>query len=256
MGPDASDLLRSVCRCPVVEELVADPDARHPCRSVVDAQAPTALPWRQVPEPWSGDLERARVLAVVSHPVLHDRDLRPVWRSTWEHTERFFERRLAGDGPQPRLSAGTVGRRLRVDDPGGLPSDPELLVAVERTTELLGRLPAPGELAVTHVVRCPTTGDAGVARALKQCPDRWLRSVVAASPAPVLLAVGVNADKGLSRVLGLFPGGTARVTEVSVDGAARMVVVVPHPKAAGGARPLDELLGDQVLVVRDRLAAS
>lgn len=240
----------------MVTELLASPEAKHPCRGVVDAQG-EATDWRQVPEPWSGSLERARVLAVVSHPVLHDRDLRPVWRSTWDHTERFFERRLVGDGPKPRVSPGAVGRRLRVDDPGGLPTDPELVAAVERTTELLGRVPSLlEELAVTHVVRCPTTGDLGVNRAVKACPDRWLRAVVNACPAPVLLAIGATADKGLSRVLGLFPGGTARVTEVVVDGVQRMVVVVPHPQGPGGARPLEELLGDQLLAVRDLLGGA
>jgi hypothetical protein len=240
----------------VVTELLAAQAPKHPCAGVVGAQG-TATEWRQVPEPWSGSLERAKVLAVVSHPVLHERDLRPVWRSTWDHTERFFERRLVGDGPQPRVSPGAVGRRLRVDDPGGLPTDPELVAAVERTTELLGRVPSLlHELAVTHVVRCPTTGDLGVNRAMKSCPDRWLRQVVNACPAPVLLAVGANADKGLSRVLGLFPGGTARVTEVVVDGVRRMVVVVPHPQGPGGARPLEELLGDQLLAVRDLLGAA
>jgi uracil-DNA glycosylase len=107
---------------------------------------------------------------------------------------------------------------------------------------------------MTEVVHCGSPSEQGVRSALRTCATRYLRPVLAVSPARVVVVVGGVAKDAFTEHLGLATRGHL-FGPVDVAGKERILVLVPHPSSFGGNKPLSaHLSAEELARVREALA--
>jgi uracil-DNA glycosylase len=245
---------KQIARCPVMAECLSSQNSSSPCASVVLSQwqhLPNLDPadlklhwkdWHQLPEPWVGHLDQARILFVSSNPSISNevpRNFRtaspPAGRITarWKNDQiiRRFKRAFddhMDDGVRFRGKKGVVRYWASVK---------------QRAIELLPNSDLePGvDYALTEVVRCKTPSEWGVASAVQECAPRYLQTTLELSPAVVFVSLGAHARRALvrmfdvdaARIVGRALTGweEAGVTSINVAGTERLVAFLPHPNA-------------------------
>jgi len=249
-------LARDIVRCAELEAVL---DGRAgPCREVVGWQGLTPAARWYVPEPWAGHIGAAAILFVSSNPSAGPRGERfdPARHmSRRDSDEHLF---AAADGAFddlrfPGIAGGGFNR-----DRSGRRTGRE--VPFWRWTqgiarELLGREPTPGnDYALTEVVHCGSQSETGVAAALGTCTSRFLRRVLAASPAGVVVVVGATARGAFEGQLrAQFTGSVQHLSRSAwfwrrgeLLGRTRYVLTLPHPNARVPAHGVAGNLGPQL----------
>lgn len=61
-------LLDEIVNCPHAQQCLGDSAAENLCRTIVEYQNTLSLQKFQVPEPWSGEIEKAPILFLSSNP--------------------------------------------------------------------------------------------------------------------------------------------------------------------------------------------
>lgn len=107
-------------------------------------------------------------------------------------------------------------------------------------------------------MHCKSTKERGVADARSFCSDRYLTSVLALSPAQVVVFLGDHAERAAHYVLGLPPTLGWRpecehVAEAVIAGRNRVVAFLPHPNYRGRRTPMTCWLPGELEQVRARL---
>ena len=191
--PSPSSVALSVARCPEVD--VARRRQSHSCHKIVCLQSAAASDW-QVPEAWAGNISTGMIIFIASNPsiseaghsqsaalaeeyprgdwldediadfVLHRFDSVPPWATPDGH----FRRRDGRMSPQSvRFWAGVRNR----------------------ASEIYGRQANPAnDYVMTEVVHCKSRGSKGVNEAAANCVDTHLDSILALSPAPLVVILG------------------------------------------------------------------
>jgi hypothetical protein len=262
---DSTDeLLLEIARCPEAVRCLSG--AEHPCRQIVLSQS---LPEEAflVPEPWSGALETAPILFVSSNPsngAPPNPELPPVLppqprgldegsypRMHWPDADviELFNHRFSG-GRREWIKDGT--RELRADGSYGRPV--AFWGAVRaRAEELLQRKPIPGvDYALTEVVHCKSQREYGVKGALTTCADRYLKRVLAASGARVIVVLGETARSAVEKELGL-PRGVTVSDPLELGEQTRLVAFLPHPNAFKAKTFATVLANEELLLLQQAL---
>src|SRR3990170_1356654 len=93
----STQLLLEIARCPVLMGWLSQSDPGHSCHKVLASQGTRVQSRRQVPEPWNGRIETARVLFIGSNPSFKVKEQFPVLTSSDDEICRFFTARLDDD---------------------------------------------------------------------------------------------------------------------------------------------------------------
>ncbi len=227
MSMTAGGLLSHITRCPIAQRCLAG--ERLPCSAIVGSQSAAARSFH-VPEPWSGHLARAAVLFVSSNPSIDPAEAYPT--GSWDDERRadFFAGRF-----DPR-AVPWVDQRMRSLLATTPPTRREKgtrfwFAARARASELLELPAATGtDFALTEVVHCKSPGEADVAEAYETCAHTWLRPVLRAASAPVIVLFGAYAKRAFHDLLGIEPG-TPLTGPRDIEGVSRIVLQLPHPNA-------------------------
>lgn len=239
------DLLLEIIRCPLVDE--SRHVANHPCQAIVASQ-PEGKPF-QIPEPWSGHIDDAPLLFIGSNPSYWETEDYPTRTPDWseEHLDSFFTRRFEDgwvkDGVYGRFASGAYSNRAT-----------RYWASIrQRARELLQRDPRPGvDYCMTEVIHCKSRRQKGVGAAFDRCCAMYLRRILEASGAKVMVAMGYYAAKGVRTTLKLGED-RAVVGPVSVGSREVYIAFVPHP-AAWAAKRLDRCLAqDELALLRSVL---
>jgi uracil-DNA glycosylase len=236
-GTQRGALFAEIVRCDEMVRCLDGDAVASPCASVVWTQwvgcdaAERKREWRslhQLPEPWVGHIDRAKILFVSSNPSIggirspHTAAHRNGWavsdESMFDTFERAFETYIT-DGK--RLDGKVVRYWACIK---------------KRAEELIPqRRVKPGiDYAITEVVRCKSKSEQGVADAADACVERYLDRTLGVSSAVVIVGVGSHARHALRRHFGVR--GESSVATVVSDGRERKLVCLPHPNARGGAK--------------------
>jgi len=188
-------LARDITRCAELEAVL---DGRaSPCREVAGWQGLTRAARWYVPEIWAGHIGAAAILFVSSNPSAGPRGEQFDPARHMSRRDRDEDLFTAADGafddPRfPGIASGIYNRDRRGRRAGAAVPFWRWTRGIAR--ELLGREPAPGDdYALTEVVHCGSQRETGVAAALGTCASRYLRRVLAVSPAGVVVVVGATA---------------------------------------------------------------
>jgi hypothetical protein len=224
-------LLLEIARCPNVKRCLEDGNGKHPCAQVVAHQGTESLRDFQLPEPWSGQIESAPIMFLSSNPSI-GADLdesHPRWLWSGARITDYFTYRF-GDPDRPAMKPPIEKgiRSLHADGTYG-PKIHFWVCVKELARELLLREVEPGvDYALSEVVHCKSLSQAGVGNALNECTGRYLKRVVAASAAKVIVCLGASAARG---VRSTFPvPRNARVHgPLQLGGHERYFTFLGHP---------------------------
>ena len=235
----AVQLLERISHCPSVDD--ARGSTTHPCSRVVALQAVPPDEF-QVPEPWAGRIDVARLLFVSSNPSISGAEPYPRWSAPAAERSTFFMDRF---GPGPGQVRDGVYMPLRQ------PRDDGLTHSAKRGTFwnvcklnaawIYGRPVTAGiDYALTEVVHCKSHKEAGVTRARNHCADMWLNQVLEASPATVVVVLGDQAHRAFTHI-GVDPLEFWWPRETYIAGRSRLLLRAPHPTGRGLRRWRDHI---------------
>jgi hypothetical protein len=221
---DASQLLLEIARCHIAQQHCQNPKVCGPCSAIVSVQKTSRWENFQVPEPWSGDLVKARILFLSSNPSINMAEVYPNASSTDSELRDFFESRFAGhwirDGKYPRLKTEKYGSAVKYwSNIRG------------RASELMND-PKPGvDFALSEIVHCKSEREEGVDYALSHCTDRYLERLLSCTGARVIVLVGRKTLNRWNELQLELPKVLDREgTDLQwVAGRERFCVFLPHP---------------------------
>lgn len=230
-------LALQVARCPSVQPARSNPG--HPCHTIVSSQPSSDALW-QVPEPWAGNLERARIVFLSSNPSISEaavgsegqQEAYPVGDWPDDQTAEFVIQRFQGQWATPD------GRFRRRD--GGLSRPVAFWSRVRsRAGELLGRTADPAcDYVMTEVVHCKSRNELGVSGAVGHCSQLHMDAILRATTAPLVVVLGARARDQVTELWKLpdafgdrrsTGGEEQHVGLAIVGGSERLVVHLPHP---------------------------
>ena len=250
---DFRQLLEEIAHCPIAHAIRAgDCPVSAPCHKVVSAQTGVLF---QVPEPWSGQIDIARLLFISSNPSIDEQEDYP--NGSWEshRTGDFFQSRFipasgwVKDGLYPRQRDGSWSEnwvRFWASARG-------------RSREILQRKADPGiDFALTEIVHCKSRKEYGVEEARDECSDRYLERVIALAAAKVLIVYGKHAEGAIRR---RFRSAMIQqehgLSLVSIGGNPRMLAFLPHPNRPGPKKTLVANIGsDGLKLIRTHLMSN
>lgn len=204
---DMTDLLWEIFQCPNFDECLRKPRGFGGCTKIVWSQSnPLGSPllgryFR--PEPWSGDLEKCRILFLSSNPSISSKDQKeeyPTNSDSSEHVTAYFTKRF---DPEERWVSADFKYRL-ADSLEYSKKSVRYWVYTHRLAseilrgELAGSSAKPGEdYAISEVVHCKSQGQHGVIEALCECTHRYLKRILNHTRAEFIVAIGGMAEMGL-----------------------------------------------------------
>jgi hypothetical protein len=224
-------LLHEIVNCPHAKKCLVGNGTENPCHPIVNSQGHQPEQF-QVPEPWSGQIERAPILFLSSNPSIGDEEVYPTWAWSDSDVHDYFNHRFGG-GHQNWIIDGT--KSLKKD--GEYSHAVRFWAAVrQRAIELLpGKDVKPGiDYALTEIVHCKSKGEIGVKEAQSQCVETYLMRILELSAAKVIVVLGSNAKQAIQRQ---FPGQfpiceQILVSEaIEIGGHERIFAFLPHPNA-------------------------
>lgn len=225
------DVFIGIARCPIVKACFSGGGGG--CRAIVQHQierhGASSYAHFQVPEPWVGQIDVARILFVSSNPSIGKDDHAcgaesdaVIWNS---HHYAF-----GGSGHQAYIVDGVYttdknGQRIKAVRYWSW--------ARRRAFELIPNAVPGRDYAMTEVVHCKSTDEVGVANAAPICIERHFQDMMSVAAARVVIAVGAFAQRQL------FGGPVPEQrVEMSLGGRRRAVVGLAHPNAFGSGKTL------------------
>jgi len=221
----ARKLALSIAKCDQVTK--ACEDSSHNCHKIVRAQEYLGKEYRQSPEPWAGDLLRAKVLFVASNPSISEASLtgedyplvsfenadssHPEWtdeRITDFHSRRF-DQSLSRPFVNPKAQYLCKDGHYRGSDKSqpAKGSQTYWRNAFKETASILRRpIDLSSDVCLTEVVHCKTKSErnhdnkpVGLNEALPKCAGKFLEPILLlASPIVIVISGKVARSAVLS----------------------------------------------------------
>lgn len=237
------DLLLEIARCPIAASCLEVRSSQHGCAAIVHNQDVKSLDEFQLPEPWSGDIEKAPILFVGSNPSIAndppDRFPRGWWQD--EDIQKYFVNRFSGT--EKVWVDHRAFRRVTY-----------WAKIWARAKEILGDGCRPGiHFALTEVVHCKSQREAAVDGALPTCRDRYLRRVLEKSGAGVIAVLGKKSRTAVQDCLDI--PSWENPYRIELNGRLRYVVFLGHP-SSGEPQSFRRCVPDHVDFLRDWLSDS
>ena len=228
----------SIARCPNVDRCLGG-DTSHPCSRIVLSQHAAMIADFQLPEPWRGQIDKARIVFVGSNPSIGE-DRYALGSSPeqqiWESQHLAF-----GGGSRPYILDGIHKTK---SDGSADKAVPYWSAIRSRARELLPDA-VPGEdYAITEVVHCKSEHEIGVHEAVSTCYELHMGNIFAVSPAEVVVVLGKVTREVM---LGKGAGLPDAPVEMQLGGKNRHVFFLPHPNEHGSEKSLAAHYGVEAL---------
>jgi hypothetical protein len=222
------NLLSQITRCPNIKECLANPNFGHPCSTIVQIQPPPRENF-QVPEPWSGHLEKAPILFLSSNPSISESEEYPLGCWTEDRISDFFENRF-----ERWIKDGVHGSQKNAEEQPSYGKATHFWVEVrERAKELLEKNVSPGEdYALSELVHCKSRKEEGVKDAMGICTTLYFEPILKYSGAQIVVVFGAKARRVVKKQLKI-PDAVRLFGPGEVFGHKRLVVFMPHPSSFG-----------------------
>lgn len=232
-GETELDLKYEITHCPNIYAWFTDPRISNPCCCIIASQGlsreRTSFDRLQLPEPWQGHLDQARILFLSSNPSidLGLTDLKPNWSSIKEDFRNTYDNSFDQNG-------GNIidGRYYRTSG-GKCKVQPFWASVKKRAIELLQRDVEPGvDYALAEVVHCKSLKARGVREAAETCAHLYLKRVIAMSVARLIVVLGRKIPQVVKKELDIAadmsePWGLWGPAEIV--GRRRYIAFLGHP---------------------------
>jgi len=238
------NLLKKISRCRNIDICIDGNNKDHPCSNIILSQGVSKPADFYVPEPWSGRIETAPILFIGDSTTIDAEEEYPT--SAWPDylIKDFFNNRFGRgiknwvkDGLYPLCSDGTYKKQWN-----------RLWSAcANRTLVLLKAISInPGyDFAVSETSRCRSFKHLDRSKAVTECSSLYLKQLIDASGASVIVGMGNNARECICNVCNIK---TKELTygPIHMGGMGRYFAFLPHynsrgPRSFGETFNRDEL---------------
>lgn len=229
-------LLLKISRCCIASNIlkgIKELD-NHSCRNIVMSQCVDYDNF-QVPEPWSGHIEKAPILFIDINPSIskpkyeNDLDVEEYPTNSWSDEEivDFFENRFDGkwvlDG-RKNLRKNNEYRKKPVLYWSNI---------ITRTETLIERSPKYGlDYAFTHIVHCKSKEQGPAELAIHVCIEKFLDDILRVSGACVIILIGDLVKNTFTEKFDL--DSSKNVWFMELGGKQRYVMFLPRYRSAIG----------------------
>jgi hypothetical protein len=166
----------------------------------------------------------------------------PKWSWADDEISDYFDNRFGG-GRKAWIAKGA--KFLQLDGTHSARSISYWSEALSRAREILGREPVPGaDYALSEAVHCKLKRESGLKSAIAECAPRYLRRVLAAAAAKVVIVFGEHAARAVSKELGL-PVELIQ-GPMKIEGKRRFISFIGAP-GSNNVRKLSNCLSEQQL---------
>ncbi|MFA5880989.1 MAG: uracil-DNA glycosylase family protein [Eubacteriales bacterium] len=239
------NLLNQITKCPNVQSCFTSEVDDHPCEKIVLSQKVSKEEFH-VPEPWSGHLEKARILFLSSNPGVARQEKYPTSSWSADLVFDFFDNRF--DSPNGWVKDGLFPLMTS----GGYKANWVRFWAAirRRAVELLDRSDiSPGvDYAITEIVHCKSNNEIGVREALKECMNQYLDKVLDLSGAKVVVCLGNRVSDAIREKLNI-PTTSKIHGPVITKKVKRYFAFLPHPNARGN-RSFEKCMPDDLIALK------
>ena len=215
----AKNLALAISSCSDVCTAISDKN--HPCHKVVDWQADkhgtqiTEVLGSKLhrPEPWTGDLESAKILFLSSNPSFNPVENYPNWNSNqWTDDEisSFGAERFS---ISEERKFGATDSRIKTKQDRTIGFSGERSSKVHHWTWVrryaafvlgkeISNVSAISDYVMTELVHCKSPHEEGVLEALSHCVDQWFGEIMDISPASLIFVTGAKAAEAVTQIYG------------------------------------------------------
>ena len=184
----------------------------------------------QLPEPWVGQIDKARILFVASNPSIGDDDHArgdSDGNIVWESHHLAF-----GGGSRPYIINGIK----TTNDKGEPGHTVRYWCSIRSRAKELLPTAIPGEdYAITEIVHCKSRKEIGVSQAADECFSRHFEKVMSVAAARIIVALGAFAWKRFLNGAGTPPSSPI---EREYGGRLRSIIFLPHPSSFVGPKSI------------------
>lgn len=239
-----TNLFEEITHCANVKSCFEDKNKKHPCSKIVLSQSIEQFNEFMLPEPWSGNIKTAPILFISDSTIISEEEEYPTYSWPKYLIRDFFNNRFSGgqkkwvkDGLYPLCKDGTYKKQWN-----------RLWSAcINRTLELTDSISiAPGiDFALTELTRCRAKKHLRGNASSKECSSLYLKKVIAASSAQVIVCMGESTRKYLCDEYEVLDAKEAFCL-LEAGGKQRYVAFLPqyHNK---GPRAFNEVMEDDYL---------
>jgi uracil-DNA glycosylase len=211
----------------------------HNCYEIINFQKENKIKFFQIPEPFSGEIDKAKILVISSNPSIDtsENEEYPTYEQSENEIIDFFYNRF-----KKNVSDGIkwLGRDGYYHPKSGVGFWKGIKGRVKEIYEILNKVPVPGvDYCLTEIVHCKSFDEIGVANALKSCSS-YFNKILELSPAPLLLIVGKHAENiflnqyDLNNIYQKIYGPELKVSgPVMIGSMERLLYIIPHPASFG-----------------------
>ncbi len=233
-------LLYDIANCENIHKVLNDDFDSH-CSKIIKSQNNDFANF-QLPEPWNGDIENAKILFISSNPSISQTEKYPLGSWADEDIKNFFINRFSKDAEWVKEQRNI----LRKD--GTYSKKPvKFWSEIGKTASILLNIndPEPGkDYAITEIVHCKSVKEIGVKKAVDTCTSKYLKRILNISSAKVIVCLGAHVLNVLSKLFNLKI--ESRIS--SMPDFNKMILFLPHPNA-WQVRRLDKLFTDEELIM-------
>lgn len=251
MTISSKDLLLQIAMCPNVIKILED-NKYHPCREIVKSQGVSIIDDFQIPEPWNGNIETARLLYLSSNPSISDNDekeLYPTWNWPEERIQDFFNHRFGGS----KEKWVKDGKYAKKQDGSYMDHQAYWSEIRKRSEELYGRpVNLNIDYAITEIVHCKSKGRCGVESALYECSNKYFRKILGIAGASVIAVIGKEAKEMITAILKCTKEQKI-IGPQTIEGRERIILFFAAPGSKELRKIAKVLTPDELKLVRSYL---
>ena len=242
MNSKIKTAIKDIVHCKYIAEHFSH--NHNQCSAIIDSQGVSSMDEFQLPEPFSGNIDTAKILVISSNPSIDKNpilDEREKYRTyKWDEPEvlDFFYNRF------PRYINDKGSYLKNNGEYSSLPIRFECSIKA-RVSEILERDPKPGkDYCLTEIVHCKSQKEKGVNKAKDECTKLYLNKVFSLSNAKLIMVVGSHTRKLFTKFFNIEKDTTGKKIfgPLAIGNIDRMLLFIVHPAAHGGLKRLGEYL--------------
>jgi hypothetical protein len=233
---DMYSVMDNIIRCPLAEAVITGKGTNacskivksqfDLCSSFDDFQGSSRFNDFQVPEPWRGHIDKAKILFVSSNPSISCDEDFPTYKWDIKSIENFFitcfdaNSKFTKEGVRYKKKDGQYSDSIR------------FWASIKSIANEVIDNAVPGtDYAMTEVVHCKSRKEYGVPEACEVCPQRYFSSVISLSPAKVIIVLGETAKDVFISNYKNTNGNQKLFGPIAIEDKIRYVVFLPHSNA-------------------------
>jgi uracil-DNA glycosylase len=237
MKDNVINVFKDIIYCPNIELYYNKKDTI--CNDIIGFQQGVQKASFQIPEPFCGEIDKAKILIIGSNPSidLKQNELFPTYEWDENRIIEYFYKRY-----EKYIENGTKkimknGKYRTVQYWSGIN------VRVKEIFELINKEFIPGiDYCLTEIVHCKSNHEFGIKKAVNYC-NKYLKEIIKLSPASLLMIVGKTAKKSFCKQYELEKYLNKKVSDSeNIEGKERLIYFIPAPNAVGSVKMMKKYL--------------